>query len=779
MDHTKTDDETRTNIFADLSVSQRAAANKILDQWKLEPDQSQVFAIVGQRGMGKSTTLNKIADALKQKEEKCILLFPPAVDVGKTDEEEGILARVLRYWFQAVSTRIGLEEGVESYLTPSDAMTRRSFSQNKDFQQLKETFDDMYRLAITHNHSFTEIAREMAMSPDQYSHYILDWAKKKNTFPKKIEKLIDLSTRLLNQYERNRFPVRFVLILDDLDLAAPKEILRSWVKTFVNLLEFKELTWILTYDFNRLIPLLSEGTPGKKHELDLITGQSVLAKVFNDKRNSSEFELRDWSTDNLHDFVPLSKKSNFNQRGIRRNTKEATSKDDPSLNQSGDSKSPKTIRQLATQFFSNKLPTIYYLLLPRNPRGLKQIYEWLEMKITQDDNEMVLASSPTQNKSIHAYKEFIILLGKVNQLQKMDRYIEYYSHDNFPEAHNFMEKSELSDIDWQILIASAIQDKDLNLLPVKQEFKNLVANKRPEEFLEGFIDIQLTINQLPPASFLKGAHLIGAKLRHCTKTLPLAINFIINVHETYPLLASFSSHFVKWHERQEGTWRIEIGPDVILSSLAQHESKRPDDLIAFLMLDKFRDISYDTLMGLEAKDHHQLAEKATWLPKNLRALLLLVDAWSRAPWQEITTATNFWGPITLARISASFFLSGMAYYVWQDHHIAEGLTGHARNLFFPVGNFHELRNLGPDPIEAAYSQLLVHLRSLLDRDVDLIGNHTPDSHPLEYQARTSLKEALGECLKLPFFQLLRCDEATLNKNLNAMEAKASKTAPGT
>lgn len=684
-----------------------------------------VLAICGGRGSGKSTILNMLHFDLLKNNHIAINM-----DAATITEGQGIMASAIE------ALRV---------------CTKDKFSKTSS----KEEIGDIERkytrcidCARTSESSVHKLAREMAMTPEQYRSFLSSWDRNKNDFSKEFiklqENILQNWKKSLNNNDTTKHSPKIFIILDDLDLCEAK-LIRSWAVTFMksHTANTPHLCWLLSFDRSRLVSILSGKKPNNSIK-DFETGESTLAKII---AFQHQVELQNWSDQDKYHFTPFEityEHKNLIERLKGLNREEFTS------------------------------------LLPDNPRGLESIYHWLHDEAScHDPKSQARPLSPT------------LLLRKfseVNGSHALANYLKNVVAEQIALQFSWDNETEINDHLWFTIARSANKNSRLSGMPLPKILTELVKTKRPNGTFETLCNIALKENALTSFQMVRKIPFLWQRLQSCKTSFKFTESDIIAQFQENGEPTAWALVWGSWRGPEEARiWIFEMGPIPLLEALADMRSIEPTVMIHKVIL---TDSAWSKLqLKVEnsiPKTLGRALERDPLLPKNFRALILLIDSWKDAPWSELEQVANFWMPITVAQISAGFLLIGYAYTIWSNQTILETMVGELAvpadhtdsqnknleklgegHLFYHLEPFSALKDKSAEHIDAAYGRILCALDKLLeiepehfDKFYEIQNTGDRAFTVLELTARQAIKEQLTKLLKLDAVRKLRLSGAS-------------------
>ena len=662
-----------------------------------------VIAVTGSRGMGKTTILNRFAVGFSKTQE----FVPTAViDASTVDENTGILATCIQKMWDAFLEK--LEENPVG-LNQSSSLT----------QSLTDGFNICFRSALSLGHSYREMAREMAMNPGQYEKIIHDRVSQQKNVRENFEDFIGALGQNIVGKSKKTHP-KFVVFLDDLDLAK-RDLVLSWARALVNDYKIDQVLWVLSFDRNRMISMLSNPKPEERNKKDLITGTHLLAKLV---PTHLQFPLSAWTKEEQLEFQPFE-----------------TTKEKP-------------LKKLIKTAEKNHIIP----LLPNNPRGLEGIYKWLEQHL----------ASGTRYLSDQA---ILLKLAEVNNLTAM---INLFG--NIP-PHQWItslrwESDTLTKADWASVVQAAKTDEPIWGLPLPDKLDRRLKDFGAESFTEALCDTGLKGGAIQPFQCLNRLPFTSTRLKKSFSRISFPEADIREFFEDYPKTNGFVLFWGSWSGPDDsGMWEFKLGPDAFWSGLLELRNPLPNALIKELFLYE-KDFEAQVLKITEEVRETLMDEREIkLLPRNFRALLVLVDNLMKAPWKELESKRTLWTPVTYTQCSAAFQLAALANAIWSDKDILKAILKHKDQptasengiegdggvekkpplFYFPKEPFSVISNLSELEIDQAYADLVEVLKNL---EFDIVKSELK-KQPLLIQTRKEIYKMLKKLLKLPVVTELR------------------------
>ena len=724
----------------DLLISQQEILNRLEQRFKnlVEDENSKkkglpqqnVFALIGDRGSGKTTVLQCFEHYI----EDMGYCSSGLIDANKI-KDQGIMASIIESLWAEYQRVV--------YKDPSENPIHSRRDRPSHFRQndkiLKELYRETHQLAQLSEELIRELAREMAMSPEQYMHKISELDEMPRAFPSKFNTFIET----LNEayvHATQKPSKGFVIFLDDLDLAK-KELIKNWATTFMIRQPKTKVFWVLSFARKRFLAAISsEKINGNGLEMD--TGEALLSKMVSFQQ---QFTMPSWEPDDRLSFRPFEHEYPYEKiEGSEKASIKKLLKDIDYLE--------------------------FMLLLPSTPRGLLHLYHLLYEVLRKK-------KSPSKADSANSLKPgpshlLMNAFCDANGTYDLKDYLHHTWARRMVLEFKWNE-SELSKFSWSAIIKEANLNDTLRGLPIPEVLQGLVATTMPTIHLELFCNLGLKEGVITPYRLLHEIPFTRDRITECRASLPLEKHHI-KAFGNAPKHYCWTLPWGSWeYNEEEVTWEFVLGPDIFIDSVFAYRNIKPiegfrREYVPGAAVDPVI-TEITRLMADFLKTH-----VPPILPKNFRALLLMVDRLQNAPWYNLSNVRNFWGPITMAQCAASFLLSALAYTIWTDETILTelkpaDLTG--PHLYFPAESFSEIRGQNARAIDQAYMRLqkglknLVaqkkpqsfqrkYLRDALKEKLDGLSKQEIEKIPLPYRgleqmARRELKRFLGLMLEYP------------------------------
>ncbi len=597
-------------------------------------------AVVGSRGSGKSTVLGEIERLIAAPADETggpRIFVTRLLDAATVPEDLGLGAATLRRLYDCASRS---SEEQSPWPPPSTSGPWSAAPETGALlgQELRRAYEDCVQQILVQEESYRALAQDLAMSPLHYSKMVLDSAYQREQIPAHLTRLLDGLERALpdskprpNRSERKS--VVFTVLIDDLDLAPPSS-LRRFLRALLADYRDARLRWVLGFDRAHLLDVLA-GSQRESSDValfrgDLTNAQALLSKVV---PNHRQHELPRWNHARRLEFRPLA----------------------PTTLSAPQGREAPTLRALLqSRNLGELLP-----LLPSSLRGLEELHAWLDpLQVPQVDE-----GSSDGARQIQDYKaSALVKMVRIAGADGLAARLEERGVEQFAVGLRFRRDS-LPPHAWRALIASAHAEAPLAELPEPDGWDGQFEPLCTEAFLESVLTLALGSGRLDPSRLLRQLPFLEERLQRacCELTVPendLRRYFTLTQGGAGGVTSALL--WQEWAERvdTDGYWRARIGPLSFLEALDQQRSLEPA---------LFRVLSLGSLAPIQRNGHanptgpRPNTEKlGQWqLPKNFRALLRLVDGLDRAPWAELSNATNLWTPLAFTRCSAAFTLAAL------------------------------------------------------------------------------------------------------------------------
>ncbi|CAM2067499.1 ATP-binding protein [Sulfidibacter corallicola] len=643
------------------------------------PD-AEVVAIVGSRGSGKTTMMARVRDAL------CDTAgFQPTelIDAALIDPEAGIMSTCIR--------------------ALADLMPNTSQSSDPATEDLRRSYATAFRQSLSLGEPYRQIAREMSMAARQYLRMVEDRVNETRELPKRFRDFLDIVRDFLHRTGSDRVssePPRIIVFLDDLDLA-PSALLSPWAKAMIADFRCEGLTWVLSYNDTRMVSALSDSHIDG-NQPDRETGDALLNKLVS---GNDQFVLDSWPAREREEFLPLIPL-----------IQDVTERSD-SVSEEGEAKKKTpTLAQLLEQFDNGHLK----LLLPGTPRGLERLYEWLARHRADRDLQKSTGTEdgithPTErhseslenlstqgtdlstgtndrpstrvHQSVDPYLDSHTVLSKlaeVNHWDSVTQFLRTVPSSRIASKFSWNSESNIPPADWAELInsiRSADHAMPLWELPLPHLLDRWEEVARGEALTEVLCYLALRAESMSPYQLLTRMPFTKNRLDRCV------IKCRFHEYKLDRYLKDFGDQtgaylfWGRWSKSEDrGIWNFTLGPCLFWEQLFDLRDGYPRDLLKALYYHEEKLESHlKTIFAENAKTFERLnlvsevGGQTGFLPRSLRALILLVDALERAPWRELEARQNHWSPVTLVQCVSAFQLAAVAYRIWSDDEIAAGL----------------------------------------------------------------------------------------------------------
>ncbi|CAM2011239.1 ATP-binding protein [Acanthopleuribacter pedis] len=776
---------------AGLSPKQQSALTSLC-RAVIHPE-ARVIAIVGSRGSGKTTMMQRVHEAVDA--DPCFAVTE-IIDAALIDREAGILSTCIQALFD----------------------TGKPYSKFSETERdLKNAYEETFRQSLSLGDSFRQIAREMSMAPKQYLSTVEKRVLESRKLPEQFEDFLGQ----LREYRRkssnpkNDKTPRMVVFLDDLDLA-PTELLRPWAKAMVAHFAIDGITWVLSYNQKRMVDALSSPRiHHKKKKPDRETGDALLNKLVS---GNDQFVLGGWSTEDRANFLPLHHQ-------------------DPHATNNTDEKppTPPSLQGLLERSGNHHL----LLLLPGTPRGLEQLYEWLDRTETERNDQQATANSPAPAESLATttaskqqpegeqpnskeqgdtakYSDNLdphvamVKLAEVNHWKSFSGYLKSVPSNRIACKFTWSPDISVSAGDWVELLRSAktiprttpLFEMPLPTLVRKQWTK--IA--QGEALTEVLCHLALRTETMTPYQLLGRMPFTHSRLNLCQIKCRFHENKLDRFLKDFGEQTGHHLFWGAWHKADDqGMWHFTLSPQLFWEKLLNLREGYPRDLLKALY---YHQETLETHLEQVFNDNDTAFKsqfdltgeglQRGFLPRSLRALILLVDALERAPWHELEARQNHWSPITLVQCASAFQLSALAYRLWPDEIIFDCLSASAKQteeekgkspeqletgpeqaseasppdeaseqvtqpplvLYFPSQAFSRISQVSEQEINKAYRNLVITLTKLVKDEREIIAKDTLPSGISYENSRRELLSLLAKMLALPAVKDLSLPQST-------------------
>ena len=558
----------------------------------------RVAAVIGPRGVGKSTVLARLQDLLRQER----LVVTELLDAATVRDDLGLMAAAVQALYDAV---------------PPEHRDNGDGRAN----ELRKKFEHCVESALMQEDSYRQMAQELAMSPLHYTQIVRDASRRQQAFGEDFGEFVEaLSQVTAGDRGRNQAaadPLAFVVLIDDLDLAEAGSV-RKWVRTMLAHRGDQRVAWVLSFDRGPLVRALSRELAGESgaHAAsvavrDLVSGRSLLSKLVPSRW---QIELPAWSFGLRPGFRPLS-----NGR--------AASAGDPEPENLG--------TLLAKRGLHSMLP-----LLPASPRSLMGLYQWLERQDGASDGLAARAAAFLRQLAVEEGADLL--------LQKLDR----SGPDRVAAGMKWEAAANLSDSAWSALMTNARTEGPLWSLPLPEGFSDLAVSVEPEALTEAILDLALQAGTLTPYQLIARMPFADPRLQRSRCLLRLPENEVINYFSRADHHLGAALAWQSWTEERDarGLWSVEIGPAALWSAVYGLRATAPRELLRALLL------------PLTATSLPPVTDspESSFLPRRLRVLLTLVERVRAGAWGELELLLRLWSPLTFTRCVAAMTLRAYA-----------------------------------------------------------------------------------------------------------------------
>ena len=250
-----------------------------------------MIAVTGGRGWGKSTLLGKIKEELERTsgERNVHYIVTRPIDVATIHPDLGILPRAVQALYELAGQQ------------PVNHLDPPFLQEGRYHNKLDKLYEEVSSLAMLHADSQKDIAREMAISPDQYTRLLRQQLQGSGSPSKSFSEFIQVLTERVSASQKKHGQCIPVVLLDDIDLAEP-EMVRKWARNFSHEYRDTRVIWILVFDRSRMTAMLSNPRLDDPNILDLSSGKSLLSKLVPFAR---QYNLATLGNNEKFDFVPF------------------------------------------------------------------------------------------------------------------------------------------------------------------------------------------------------------------------------------------------------------------------------------------------------------------------------------------------------------------------------------------------------------------------------------------------------------------------------------------
>ena len=628
-------------------------------QWKAR--QPRVAAVVGARGSGKSTVLRRIRDDLDRESR---FLCSHILDVSTIREDLGIMAMALDELMDMANVpRLGVRHAAHEGSYREFQGMRRSLHG----EEINRQFEKCFQSAMLEEESHRRLAQDLAMSPGHYSKMIYEAAQRRrghrSEFEEFVRHLLDFARQEMPDEAQRRTEAghqepQLVIFLDDLDLGH-REMVHNWARALLTHYQNDSVLWLLSFDRDRLIKLLSHRLPGETVErvehIDRFSGRALLQKLV---PTHQQWELRRWPLEHRRVFCPLRPRR------------------DAGVSEEGCEGSVRKLEELIQdRKLSHLLP-----LLPAYPRSLEGLYRRLDQGGKLSSAQFV--------------RHVALGEGEDDLLQELDlRGIGLLTG-----SLRWDDEGILTNARWHAIVGCVENNAPLWGLPVPRELGNKIQGPEPEAFLEACLDVALAEGTLTPYQLLTRMPFTRQLLERTMAHLDFPGEDVVRALES-PRIAlrarqqrarpqNVALYWQLWSTASdaENRWECTIGPIHLWRSAYRFRSPIPSQLLRRLRLDR---------PVIEPIDQDGVS-RHPFLPGSLRSLLLLVYRLQEAPWQDLDEKRKLWGPLEFTQVVVLFTLTA---------YLPRPATREA------MSDFSEERKLWLDPVRL-FSELVADMRGV-------------------------------------------------------------------
>lgn len=649
-------EEQRVALLALEDFLQAVAAAKSGSQ-DAEPEEllprPRTAAIVGPRGVGKSTVLGSAHQRIREAHPN--LICTEIVDASTIREDTGLLAASIQEIWETcnldLSERDRQDQARDWVYRPERREAERDLLPAKEAQR---KFQECFEAALLEEESHRTLALELAMTPGHYASIVQDAASRRRKsgeiFRRFVDSVLDIHDRHLKHLratrpQAQRKPAQIVLFWDDLDLTVPSTI-RNWTRALLTQYQHPRVTWILAFDRNYLVQILSRREPEKDDGLDVESGRALLQKLV---PTQCQWELRPWSDEGRETFHPET-----SLEELLREEDEDAKGDDTDIgggrdigkrskgrNQRQPSLGIKSLLQKKHQ--GDLLP-----LLPGNLRSLRSLYYWLEQQEVKKEDSW-------SSKS----EAFLRRVAKIEGEERLLYFLNRRGAAHIGRGFHWPNDADLQDVEWLKLVENIQKDKPLRELPLPTDLQRdgsmCVTNLDPETVVEICLDVGLAQGTVTPYQILRKLGFLRERLEraivHAEFFKGEVIKFLRYGSEDPGAALGWQSWSVitrdsKQENREDLTARLDIGAKTVWEFSLGLRPREPSEIFNSLYIPR---------INAQHGDYSAVAESL--IPMRLRGLILLIDGLLAAPWSELQSLREK-TPISVTRCAILLILSG-------------------------------------------------------------------------------------------------------------------------
>lgn len=608
--------------------------------WISEFHVSNVTGLLGNRGSGKTTILLRLYNERHSDIDiNSKLFFVSPLDCSITPPEIT----------PGTSVLLRLQESIINYYK-SNLDNKAKSTWNELSSELDKLVERYTRL----DKSYRDLCLELSSSPGDYGVHVITGIKERLELGRKLKSWL---TKTLDNLKRKAF----VILLDDFDLI-PAEAVRRWLFSLLDELYQSQMIFVITADFHRLEYLSMD----EKAQMDDMTGRALVNKLL---PSQNRIDLTDWETVRRVEFVIPEKKETLWE------IISDIIKDNHTLTQLVPSLLPSLPRGLVNLYsiyvdkdkLNEKDKIKHFLerlaacrsepLLARRLED-KKLEDWVhilhfhdEELSAEDWQEMILAARERANKfSLDNSKPLPALsnltpVTTINDLRAAIYHSRQDDSDISPPSGR-LSVEVLESFNRDIALRDPLRHETLRILPLRD-----AAEEDQPLWAELLINLGLAENQLNCPRFLDNWR--PARSRSTSSQLSINLHnsvlrefFLDNeAHHLRPILC--------WISPSSDANQFMIGWHPLLEALrGQINPLLPE------VLDKLL-INPGSLKG--ELPSIGTPEALSLLPDELWALIVLIDALSRCPWQDFSSSTLGFKVATYLGLAAAFVHSAYAF----------------------------------------------------------------------------------------------------------------------
>jgi hypothetical protein len=488
---------------------------------------SHIAAVIGPRGVGKSTVLVRLREQLAQQS----VLVTELLDAATVREDLGLMAAAVHALFDTLPPRYREGEGGPA-------------------KELRKRFDHCIESALMQEDSYRQMAQELAMSPLHYTQIVCEASRRRQAYGDDFGAFVEAMSRAIAAGRDGRGAGDeglFVVLIDDLDLAEAGSV-RKWVRGMLASHGDHRIAWVLSFDRGPLVRALARELPAESvppearmRGQDLVSGRSLLSKLVPSRW---QIELRPWDFRARPGFCPLT-------------------------NGAG-GPGPDNLGTLLTKRgLHSMLP-----LLPASPRALMGLFQWLELQDGADGNLAARASAFLRQIAVEEGADVL--------LQRLDR----SGADRVAAGMKWEATAVLSDSAWNAVMGSARTEGPLWSLPLPEGFSDLAISVEPEALTEAILDLALQAGTLTPYQLLARMPFTEPRLQRSRCLLRLPENEVVDYFSRANQQVAAALAWQHWKEEKDasGLWSVEIGPAALWSAIYGLRPAAPRELLRALLL---------------------------------------------------------------------------------------------------------------------------------------------------------------------------------------------------